>query len=187
MAELIVTEFVTLDGVMEAPGGEPGHPHTGWVIPHAGPEWEADKHREMEEAGALVLGRLTYESHAEAWPHVEGPFGDRMNAMPKLVASRTLTVPAWNNTRVLPGDAVGALAALRAEPGDPLLVVGSHRLVQQLFAADLVDRLRLMVFPVAVGGGRRLFPADGARRAFTLAATTGYPKGVTLLELVRAP
>lgn len=186
MAELMVSTFVTLDGVMEAPGGEPGHPHTGWVFPYAGPEWEADMHRMMEEAGALVLGRLTYESHAEAWPHVQGAFGDRMNAMPKLVASRTLTAPAWNNSRVLPGDAVTALAGVRREPGGPLVVVGSRSLVHGLLDADLVDRLRIMVFPVAVGGGRRLFPEDGVRRDLVLTGTTTYPKGVTLLEFARA-
>ncbi|MEQ9092597.1 MAG: dihydrofolate reductase family protein, partial [Miltoncostaeaceae bacterium] len=136
MGELIVSEFVTLDGVMEAPGGEPGHPHSGWVFPHVSEEWEADKHREVEEAGSLLLGRVTYDSHAGAWPQMAGPFADRMNTMRKRVVSRTLTEPEWANTEVIGMDAIDAVASFRREPDEPpMIVVGSHSLVQQLLAA----------------------------------------------------
>src|SRR4029079_16900869 len=101
MSDLIVTEFVSLDGVMEAPGGEPTHPHTGWTIPYHGPEQMEYKFQEMLDAEVHLIGRVTYESFAGAWPTYEGPFADRMNSMPKVVVSATLTDPAWNNTTVL--------------------------------------------------------------------------------------
>ena len=103
MSDLIVTEFVSLDGVMEAPGGEPTHPHTGWTIPYHGPEQIEYKFQEMLDAEVHLIGRVTYESFAGAWPTYEGPFADRMNSMPKVVVSSTLTDPAWNNTTVLAG------------------------------------------------------------------------------------
>lgn len=186
MAEVIVTEFVTLDGVMEAPGGEPGHPHSGWVFDHVGADWEAYKLQEVRDAGGLLLGRVTYEGFAAAWPEQDGEFADRMNGMPKWVASTTLSDPAWENTTVLGEDALGEVAALRREQEAPILVAGSRTLVHGLLGAGLVDELRLMVFPVAVGGGARVFPDDAAKRDFAHAGTTVFDGGVAL-HTYRAP
>ena len=154
MSDLIVTEFVSLDGVMEAPGGEPTHPHTGWTIPYHGPEQMEYKFQEMLDAEVHLIGRVTYESFAGAWPTYEGPFADRMNSMPKVVVSATLTDPAWNNTTVLPD--VDAVAELKQREGD-ILVAGSAQLHQGLVERGLVDEWRLMVFPVVLGSGKRLF------------------------------
>lgn len=144
MRKLIVSEFVTLDGVMEAPGGEPTHPHTGWVGDFFGPEMEAYKFQEVVDADVLLVGRVTYESFAGAWPGYEGDFAVRMNGMRKVVMSTTLTDPEWNNTTVLEGDTVTGVAALKEEDGGPIVVGGSHTLVHTLLENDLVDELRLM-------------------------------------------
>ncbi|WTW92212.1 dihydrofolate reductase family protein [Streptomycetaceae bacterium NBC_01309] len=158
MRKLIVSEFVTLDGVVEAPGGEPSHRHTGWVEGLMGPEQLAYKFQEVVDAQTLLVGRVTYESFAGAWPTYEGEFADRMNGMEKVVVSQTLTDPEWANTRVLRGDAAKGVAELKAGDGGPIVVGGSHTLVHALLENDLVDELRLMVFPVTIGSGLRLFP-----------------------------
>lgn len=180
MRDLIVSEFVTLDGVMEAPGGEPSHPHTGWVGDFMGPEQEEYKLQEVLEADALLIGRVTYESFAGAWPTYEGPFADKMNGMAKFVVSNTLRDPAWTNTVVLPGDAVSAVTELKQTDGGPILVAGSHTLVHTLLEAGLVDRLRLMTFPVMIGGGLRVFPETRQKTNFTLLDMTTFPSGVTV-------
>ena len=126
MRPLIVTEFVTLDGVMEAPGGEPSHPHSGWVGDYAGPEQTAWKLAEVREAGALLLGRVTYEGFAAAWPAREGEFADVMNSIPKHVVTSTLADPLeWSNATVLGGDLATGVGRLKAEDGGPVLVAGS--------------------------------------------------------------
>lgn len=176
MRDLVVTELVTLDGVMEAPGGEPTHPHTGWAGEHMGPEHEELKHREVQEADVHLLGRVTYESFAGAWPTYEGAFADRMNSMPKVVVSTTLVDPAWANTTVVPD--LDAVRALRAQDGGPLLVAGSCRLVHSLLLAGLVDELRLMVFPVSIGDGLRVFPDDRVRLAWSLVDSRSMAGGV---------
>ncbi|QXC60755.1 dihydrofolate reductase family protein [Aquihabitans sp. G128] len=159
MRTLIVTEFVTLDGVVEAPGGEPTHPHTGWVEPMASDELMAWKQQETMDADALLIGRTTYESFAGAWPTYEGPMADKMNSMPKFVVSSTLVDPEWPATTVLDGpNPLEQVAELKASEGGPLLVAGSITLVHALLDADLVDELHLQVFPVFVGHGLRLFP-----------------------------
>jgi dihydrofolate reductase len=180
MAELIVSEFVTLDGVMEAPGGEPGHPHSGWVFDHVNPGWEAYKLQEVRDATGLLLGRVTYEGFAAAWPGRDGEFADLMNGLPKWVASTTLTDASWGSTVVLGADVLDQVAVLRRELAGRILVAGSRTLVHGLLGAGLVDELRLMVFPVAVGGGGRVFPDDAAKRVFTHAGTTLYDGGVVL-------
>ena len=159
-----MSEFVTLDGVMEAPGGEPSHPHTGWVIPFAGEEQEAYKLQEVLAAESLLLGRTTYEGFAAAWPTYDGVFADKMNAMPKHVVSSTLTDPVWNS-EVLTGPVVEAVSALKDGPGGPILVAGSAMLVHALIPAGLVDELRLMVFPVILGSGIRWYPESPTRVA----------------------
>jgi dihydrofolate reductase len=176
MRTLIVTEFVTLDGVMEAPGGEPSHPHTGWVSDYMGPEHEQYKFQEVLDAESQLVGRVTYESFAGAWPTYEGEFADRMNSMPKHVVSTTLRDPEWNNTTVLPD--LDAVAELKQADGGPILVAGSCTLVHGLLGAGLVDELRLMVFPVSIGGGLRVFPEGHQRFPFRLADTLAFPSGV---------
>lgn len=169
MRRLMVSEFITIDGVVEAPGGEPGHPHTGWVFDFHGPELEAYKSREIAEAECLLLGRLTYEGFAEAWPPREGDIAERLNSMPKYVVSSTLKAPlVWSNSTLLGGDMVSAVSALKQGDGGMILVHGSGTLVQGLLRAGLVDDLRLIVFPVLVGGGQTLFPDGFNKSSFTL-------------------
>lgn len=178
MSELIVSEFVTLDGVMEAPGGEPTHPYTGWVMDYAGPEQEVYKLQEVLDAEVLLIGRVTYESFAGAWPNYNGEFADKMNGMTKVVVSRTLTEPAWNNTTVLKGDVVEGVTELKAQNGGPIVVGGSKTLVQTLLDHDLVDELRLMVFPVTIGSGQRMFPETTKKTAWKLIDTQTFPSRV---------
>lgn len=177
MRKLIVSEFVTLDGVMEAPGGEPTHPHTGWVGDFFGPEMEAYKFQEVVDADVLLVGRVTYESFAGAWPGYEGDFAVRMNGMRKVVVSTTLTDPEWNNTTVLEGDTVTGVAALKEEDGGPIVVGGSHTLVHTLPENDLVDEPRLMVFPVTIGSGLRLFPESTRKVRWSVVGSRPFPSG----------
>jgi dihydrofolate reductase len=183
MRELVVSEFVTLDGVMEAPGGEPSHPHTGWVEPYGVPEVFEYKLEETLAAESLLLGRVTYESFASAWPAREGAFADKMNAMPKHVATSRPQELAWNATS-LGGDVPAAVRQLKDGDGDPLLVAGSSTLVHALLRAGLVDELRLMVFPLSVGGGLRVFPDDRTKVELELSDLVRYSSGV-LLQVYR--
>jgi dihydrofolate reductase len=181
MPKLIVTEFVTLDGVMEAPGGEHSHPHTGWVFDYMSPEQEKYKLDETLDAESLLLGRVTYEGFAAAWPERSGPFADKMNSMPKYVVSSTLSGPlAWNNTTVLGGDLADEVTKLKQGDGGPILVAGSAKLVHALIENDLIDELRLMVFPVAIGGGKRVFPESGLKKPFKLTDTQTFQSGVAV-------
>jgi dihydrofolate reductase len=157
VGKLVVTEFMSLDGVMEAPGGE-DFKYPGWSFQFdRGEDGNDFKLQETLETEALLLGRVTYESFAGAWPLREGPFADKFNTMPKYVVSSTLEDPEWNNTTVLKGDAAEEAAKLKQEVGGIIQVPGSNRLVQTLLENDLVDELHLMVFPVVLGTGRRVF------------------------------
>jgi dihydrofolate reductase len=181
MSKLIVSEFVTLDGVMQAPGGEQTHPHTGWVIEHTGPEQIDYKTKEIFEAEALLLGRVTYEGFAASWPHRDGEFADRMNSMPKYVVSSTLPEPLeWNNATVVKGGVAKEVTRLKEQDDGPLLVAGSATLVRALIEHQLVDELRLMVFPVMVGGGLRAFPESREKKLFELTDVTRFPTGVAV-------
>lgn len=180
MSTIIVSTFVTLDGVMEAPGGEPGHPHTGWAGDFMGDEQIQYKYREALEAESLLVGRVTYESLAGAWPTYVGEFADRMNAMPKHVVSSTLRDPEWNNTTVIAGDVAAEVTRLKEQDGGPMLVIGSRTLAQTLMAHDLVDEYRLMTFPVAVGSGRRLFPETPHKTVLRLVDSRTYDSGVAV-------
>ncbi|WP_028921402.1 dihydrofolate reductase family protein [Pseudonocardia acaciae] len=175
MRTLIVSAFVTLDGVMEAPGGEPGHPHTDWVRDYEDAEQIDHKMHEMLAAELLLIGRVTYESFAGAWPTYTGEFADRMNGMPKYVVSSTLTDPAWNNTTVLRGDVVKEVAALKADGDGQIVVQGSTTLVHALLENDLVDELRLMVFPVTVGFGARVFPRSTKKTSWRVTGSRTFP------------
>jgi len=181
MAKLIVSEFMTLDGVMEAPGGEPGHPHSGWVIDFMSDEQLAYKLAETKQAESLLIGRVTYESFAGAWPQRTGEFAHKMNTMPKHVISSTLRDPEWTNTTVLRGDVPARIRELKQLARGPILVAGSRTLVPTLLEHDLVDELRVMLFPVLVGGGRRLFPEGWRKKSFRLTETRPFASGVTVL------
>src|SRR5947209_785887 len=181
MGTLIVTEFMTLDGVMEAPGGEPTHPHSGWVGDFMGPEQAQYKLEEVQAAEAHLLGRVTFESFAGAWPQREGPFAEKVNAMPKYVVSSTLSDdPGWNNCTVLRGDAATAARRAKDETEGILLVAGSATLARALLEAELVDELRLMVFPVSIGGGLRLFGDDRHKQRFEPLESHAFVSGVVV-------
>jgi dihydrofolate reductase len=176
--KLIVTEFVTLDGVMEAPGGEPTHPHSGWVGDYFSAEVGAFKQQEVFEADVQLVGRVTYESFAGAWPGYEGEMAERMNSMPKIVVSNTLSDPEWTNTSVLAGDAVEGVGTLKAQDGGPILVPGSATLIHTLLDNDLVDELRLMVFPVTIGDGLRVFSGTIRKSPWELTGSQAFPSSV---------
>jgi dihydrofolate reductase len=164
VGRIVVTEFVSLDGVVEAPGGGEDYEHAGWTFEiERGEEGDRFKLDETMSSEALLLGRRTYEGFAEAWPSREGEFADKFNTMPKYVASSTLQEAAWTNSTVLNGDLSGEVAKLRDRHDGDIVVHGSAQLVQTLLEADLVDELRLMVFPVVLGSGKRLFGASGKK------------------------
>ena len=157
MGKLVVTEFVSLDGVAEAPGGEE-FKYPGWSFEFdRGEDGNQFKLDETLETDALLIGRRTYESFAGAWPNREGEFADKFNTMPKYVVSSTLEDPEWNNTTVIKGDVVEEVRKLKDRIDGILQTPGSLRLVQELMDSDLVDEIRLMVFPVMLGTGRRAF------------------------------
>ena len=184
MGRIVVSQFVTLDGVVEDPGGSENHERGGWAFEFdRGPDGDKFKLDEVMAADALLLGRTTYEGFAEAWPSREGEFADKFNGMTKYVVSSTLGDPEWHNSTVIRGDVPGELAKLRDEPGGDILVNGSTQLVQTLMEHDLVDELRLMVFPVVLGGGRRLF--GGASEAKRLSLVEARPAGETLIAVYR--
>lgn len=182
MSELIVSEFVTLNGVMEAPGGEPTHPHSGWTFESIyGDDHYAYKQKEIEEAESLLLGRVTYEGFSAAWPERDDPFADKINTMPKYVVSSTLTDPEWENTTVLSGDPIESVGELKESNDGPILVNGSAQLVHALTEAGLVDEFRAMIHPVLIADGLRMFPDPGELQKLSLAESIGYDSGVALL------
>jgi dihydrofolate reductase len=182
MARIVVTEFVTLDGVVEDPGGSEKAPRGGWAFQFSrGEEGDRFKADETMNSDAMLLGRVTYEGFAEAWPGREGEFADRFNSMPKYVVSSTLRDPEWTNTTVLDGDAVAAVAKLREQPGGEIVVHGSASLARTLIEHDLVDELRLMVFPVVLGGGKRLFGDTGAAKPMRLTDSKVVGDGVAIM------
>ena len=187
MGRLVVTEFVSLDGVMQAPGGEE-FKYPGWSFAFdRGTDGNDFKLQETLDTDVLLIGRVTYESFAGAWPSREGEFADKFNAMPKYVVSSTLEDPEWNNTTVLTGDVVEAVSGLKQATDGIVQVPGSLRLVQALLEADLVDELHLMVFPVVLGTGRRLFGETSDKTDWKLIETKPVgPDGVLVLIYERA-
>lgn len=183
MRSLVVTQYISLDGVIEDPVGMENSGLGDWTGPFTrGPEGERLKQAELDAADSLLLGRTTYEAFAAVWPHVtDSPFADRINALPKHVASTTLTTAQWRGTSILAGDALAAIAALKKDPGGDILVYGSLKLVHGLQRAGLVDAYNLMVYPVALGAGRRLF-ADGVRSDLALAAAKTLGEGIQWLR-----
>jgi dihydrofolate reductase len=182
VGRIVVTEFVSLDGVMEAPGGGENFKHAGWTFEiNRGNEGDKFKLDETLSSEALLLGRVTYEGFAAAWPSREGEFADKFNAMPKYVVSSTLQNPEWNNSTVLKGDVAEEVAKLREEQDGDIVVHGSARLVQTLVENDLVDELRLMVFPVVLGTGKRLFGDTSDKKPLRLVDSKVVGDGVAIL------
>ncbi len=182
MGRIVVTEFVSLDGVMEDPGGAENFRHGGWTFEIArGDEGDEFKLDEALDAAALLLGRVTYEGFAEAWPSREGDFADKFNSMPKYVVSSTLEAAEWNNSTVLEGDVIDEVSKLRRDVDGDVVVHGSAQLVQALIEHDLVDELRLMVFPLVLGTGKRLFGETSDKRPLRLADSKVVGDGVAIL------
>ncbi|HEX6052792.1 MAG TPA: dihydrofolate reductase family protein [Gemmatimonadaceae bacterium] len=191
MRKLIVSEFVSLDGVMQAPGGadedrDGGFEHGGWTIPY----WHDDIGKAfveiMQGVDAFLLGRRTYETHAGAFePLPAGDFfGDLMNAPKKYVVSRTLEKPLWRNTEIIRDNVVESVRALKNQAGRSIITDGSSQLVHTLLEHDLVDELHLLLYPLTLGTGKRLLPS-GVHRTFALRSATPYPSGVVGLDYVR--
>jgi dihydrofolate reductase len=182
MGRIVVTEFVSLDGVVEDPGGSEDFKHGGWSFEfNRGKDGDKFKLDEALESEALLLGRVTYEGFAAAWPSRKGEFADKFNTMPKYVVSSTLEEAEWNNSTVLKGNLVEEVSRLRQKSDGDIVVHGSARLVRTLLKHDLVDELRLMVFPVILGSGKRLFgdTADKEPLRFIDSRTVG--DGVVIL------
>lgn len=191
MRTLIVHEFISLDGVVQAPGGadedrEGGFKQGGWTWPYWHDDMGAAFVQGMQNVDAFLFGRKTYVIHAEAFePMPAGdPFGDLMNAPKKYVVSKTLTAPIWRDTTIIRDDVVEAVRALKEQPGNDILTDGSSEPVQTLLEHDLVDELHLTLYPVSLGGGKSIFPAE-VQRAFRLISATPYPTGVVALRYAR--
>jgi dihydrofolate reductase len=181
VGRIVVTEFVSLDGVMEAPGGE-DFKYKAWSFDFdRGEEGNKFKLDEVLESEALLLGRVTYEGFAAAWPSREGQFADMFNSMPKYVVSSTLENAEWNNSTVLKGDVVDEVTRLRRELDGDIYVHGSCQLAQTLIEHDLVDELHLMVFPVVLGTGKRLFGETSDKKTLRLADSKAVGDGVAIL------
>jgi len=182
MGRIVVTEFVSLDGVMEDPGGSENFAQGGWSFKISrGDEGDKFKLDEAFASEALLLGRVTYEGFAEAWPSRDGEFADKFNNMPKYVVSSTLDEPEWNNSTVLKGDLAEEVGKLKREHDGDIVVHGSATLVQTLIEHDLVDELRLMVYPVVLGSGKRLFGDTSDGKPLRLVESKVVGDGVSIL------
>jgi dihydrofolate reductase len=186
MGKIVVTEFVSLDGVMEDPGGAEDFKYGGWTfeIPR-GDEGDQFKLDETMASDALLLGRVTYEGFAAAWPSREGEFADKFNNMPKYVVSSKLDKADWNNSTVVKGDLSEEVSKLREQYDGDVVVHGSAQLAQSLIEQDLVDELRLMVFPVVLGSGKRLFGDTSDKKRLQLADSKTVGDGVAILVYTR--
>ncbi|HZC08387.1 MAG TPA: dihydrofolate reductase family protein [Ktedonobacterales bacterium] len=183
MRKLVVSEFLTLDDVMEGPGGDGEFKHAGWSMPYWDDEIGKLKFDELLASDALLLGRVTYQGFAAAWPSMtdEAGFADRMNDIAKYVVSTTLDKAEWNNTQIIKGDIVEEVTRLKRQPGQNILVGGSGQLVQALARHNLVDDYYLLVYPVVLGSGKRLF-RDGTEAVLKLVESRSYASGVALLH-----
>ena len=182
MSKLVVSQFITVDGVTEDPGGAEAFERGGWAFQFdRGADGDAFKMDEVMAAETLLLGRITYEGFAPVWPHYEGEFADKFNSMPKYVVSQTLTNPEWNNTTVLSGDVVDEVRKLKQRYDGDIVVHGSPQLVQTLIEHDLVDALHLQVYPVIVGAGKRLFGETSATKRLRLTAAKTVGGGIHIL------
>lgn len=191
MRKLIVSEFMTLDGVMQAPGGKDedldgGFPYGGWTIPYWHDDIGLAFDAVMKNVDAILLGRRTYVTHAEAFePMAPGdPFGDMMNRPHHYVVSKTLEKPIWRNTTIIRGNVIESIRALKAQSGGDIVTDGSSQLVHAMLEHDLVDQLHLLVYPLTLGQGKRVLP-NGVHATFSLRSVTPYPTGVVGLDYVR--
>ena len=191
MRKLIVSEFVSMDGVMQAPGGKDedrdgGFEHGGWTVPYWHDDIGSTFFEMMKGCDALLLGRRTYVTHAEAFEPMEpgNPFGDMMNAPRKYVVSKTLEKPIWRNTTIIRDNVIESVRALKSEAGGNILTDGSSQLVHALLEHDLVDELHLLMYPLTLGGGKRVLPA-GLSKSFALMSARPYPTGVVGLHYAR--
>jgi dihydrofolate reductase len=181
MGDIVVTEFITVDGVAEDPGGSEGHPHGGWgfeTVRGKGAQFKLD---EIRATDALLLGRRTYDGFSQAWPGQEGEFADKFNSIPKYVVSSTLKDPSWNNTTVLQGDLAEEVEKLRKGHDGDVGVHGSLQLAQALLDQGLADELRLMVFPVVLGSGKRLWGETTDKKRFRLTDSKVVGEGVAIM------
>ena len=182
MGSIVVTEFVSLDGIAEGPGGGEGYKHGGWSFEQSsGEDGEQFKLEETLASDALLLGRVTYEGFAQAWPSMENDFADKFNSMPKYVVSSTLNDPSWTNSTVLRGDIADEVPKLKSKYDRDIAVHGSLQLAQALMERDLVDELHLMVYPVVLGSGKRLFGETSDKKPLKLSDVRTVGDGVTLL------
>jgi dihydrofolate reductase len=187
MGKIAVTEFISLDGVVEDPGGSEDFKYGGWSFEFSrGDDGDKFKLDETAASDALLLGRVTYEGFADAWPKREGEFADKFNSMPKYVVSSTLGEPEWTNSVVVDGDLEDAVSKIRDEHEGDIVVHGSVQLAQALIDKDLVDELRLMVFPVVLGAGKRLFGGTGDKKTLKLVESQPVGDGVMILVYGRA-
>jgi dihydrofolate reductase len=189
MSKIVVSQFVTVDGAFEDPGGSEGFERGGWAFQfERGPEGDQFKLDEVMASEALLLGRVTYEGFAAAWPSRTGEFADKFNEMPKYVVSSTLDSPEWNNSTVINGDLANEVAKLKQSGEGDILVNGSAQLVRALMEHDLVDEYRLMVFPLVLGSGKRLFEDPGEAKALRLVDSKPVgPDGVVILTYRPGP
>jgi dihydrofolate reductase len=182
MGRIVITEFVSLDGVMEDPGGAEDFEYGGWTFEFdRGEEGNKFKLDETMQSEALLLGRVTYQEFADSWPSREGEFAEKFNTMPKYVVSSTLRDPSWTNTTVLDGDLVESVSKLKRQRDGDVVVHGSGQLAQALLEHDLVDELRLMVFPVVLGSGKRLFGETTDKKRLELVESRSVGDGVAIL------
>ena len=182
MGRIVVTEFISLDGVIEDPGGAEDYKYGGWSFEISrGDEGDQFKVDETNNSAALLLGRKTYEGFADAWPSREGAFADKFNSMPKYVISSTLKDPEWTNSTVLSGDLATEVSRLKEELDGDIVVHGSAQLAQALVEQGLVDELRLMVFPVVLGSGKRLFGETSDKKPLRLSDSRTVGDGVAIL------
>jgi dihydrofolate reductase len=182
VAKVVVSEFVSVDGVMEDPGGAEGFDRGGWAFQFdRGPEGDTFKLDEALASDALLLGRVTYQAFAAAWPSRTGDFADKFNGMPKFVVSTTLEEAEWNNSTLIKGDVAEEVSKLKQEPGGDILVNGSAQLVQTLMEHHLIDEYRLMVFPLVLGSGKRLFGEASRATPLRLLDTKTVGSGVLIL------
>lgn len=191
MRKLIVSEFLSLDGVIQAPGGvdedrDGGFAHGGWTMPYWHDDLGATFGALMKDVDAILLGRKTYVTHAQAFEPmpVGDPFGDMMNAPAHYVVSQTLEKPIWRNTTIIRSDVIESVRRLKSAPGKSIVTDGSHQLVHALLEHDLVDELHVLLYPLMLGSGKRLFPA-GVHRTFRLKHSQAFPSGVVSLHYER--
>jgi dihydrofolate reductase len=182
MRKVIVSEFVSLDGVMEDPGGAEKFEQGGWTRPYWNDEIGKFKFDELFASDVLLLGRITYQAFAAAWPTMEdtGEFGERMNSLPKFGASTTLTGVEWNNSNLIKGDVAAEISKLKQQTGKDILISGSRTLVQTLIQQDLIDQFNLLVYPVVLGSGKRLFQ-EGRKMPLKITGTKTFSSGVVAL------